>query len=106
MGDESANDGDVEAFGRGVKGRRSPPLYLQHHITEIEGILNRRPLTQISTNSKDTQALMPNHFLALTSAVALTKPVNNLAMAEADMARFLWKKSSEPFQFILENIQR
>ena len=54
MGDESANGGDVEAFGRGVKGRRSPPRYLQHHVAEIEGILNRRPLTQISTDSKDT----------------------------------------------------
>ena len=33
-------------------------------ITEAEGILNRRPLTQISTDSKDSEALTPNHLLS------------------------------------------
>ena len=33
-------------------------------ITEAEGILNRRPLTQISTDSRDSEALTPNHLLS------------------------------------------
>ena len=33
-------------------------------VIEVEGILNRRPLTQISTDSKDVGALTPNHILS------------------------------------------
>ena len=36
-------------------------------IVEIESILNRRPITQISTDSKDVEALTPNHLLCPAS---------------------------------------
>ena len=36
-------------------------------IIEIEAILNRRPITQISTDSKDVEALTPNHLVCPAS---------------------------------------
>ena len=62
-------------------------------IVEIEGILNRRPLTQISTDSRDTEALTPNHFLAPATASASTEPVVNSTAAEAETARSSWKRA-------------
>ena len=32
-------------------------------LTEVESILNNRPLTHVSTNSEDLEALTPNHLL-------------------------------------------
>ena len=62
-------------------------------VVEIEGILNRRPLTQISTDSKDTEALTPNHFLAPATASASTEPVVNSTAVEAEAARSSWKRA-------------
>ena len=39
-------------------------------IIECEAVLNRRPLTHVSAESKDIDALTPNHFLSPASTAA------------------------------------
>jgi len=43
-------------------------------LTQIEGILNSRPLTVVSSNPDDLQALTPSHFLIGGPIVALPEP--------------------------------
>jgi len=43
---------------------------LQTVITEAEAIINSRPLTHVSLDHRDAEALTPNHFLMGTSSVS------------------------------------
>ena len=60
-------------------------------VTEVEGILNRRPLTQISTDSKDVEALTPNHILC--PATASSESLVDVAVVSASDLRSSWKKA-------------
>ena len=44
-------------------------------LVEVESIINSRPITQVSEDPKDLEALTPNHLLLLRSEVPLTPGV-------------------------------
>ena len=51
------------------------PMYedsLSTFITEIESVLNSRPLTSVSDNSNDYSVLTPNHFILRRQSLPLT----------------------------------
>ena len=62
-------------------------------IVEIEGILNRRPLTQISTDSKDVEALTPNHILAPASAQLTQERLVDTVADKGDDVRASWRRA-------------
>lgn len=41
-------------------------------LVEVESIINSRPITQVSEDPEDLEALTPNHLLLLRSGVSLT----------------------------------
>ena len=43
-------------------------------MAEVEGLLNSRPLTHVSTDPDDYQALTPNHFLIGCASPNLPPP--------------------------------
>jgi hypothetical protein len=62
-------------------------------IVEIEGILNGRPLTAVSTDSRDVEALTPNHILAPAS---MRVPVHPNIEAKEDGTKGVkdaWKRA-------------
>ena len=62
-------------------------------VIEVEGILNRRPLTQISTDSKDVGALTPNHILSPATTSTSAESLVDVAADNADNVRASWKKA-------------
>ena len=58
-------------------------------IIEAEGILNRRPLTHISTDSKDLEALTPNHLLCPATAQLQQQPEVNLSTSSGIIEKCL-----------------
>ena len=62
-------------------------------ITEAEGILNRRPLTHISTDPRDLEALTPNHLLCPSVIHLRLQPEVRSANDDADCARNSWKRA-------------
>ena len=62
-------------------------------VVEVEGILNRRPLTQISTDSKDSEALTPNHILCPASVGHATERLVDAVDTKGDDIRSSWKKA-------------
>jgi len=60
---------------------------LMTFLTEVERILNGRPLTPVSSDPRDFEALIPNHFLA-----GVTDPSYPLGrFLKADGYRILWR---------------
>ena len=43
-------------------------------VTETEGILNSRPITYVSSDNNDEEALTPNHFILRRPHLALAPP--------------------------------
>ena len=62
-------------------------------VVEAEGILNRRPLTHISTDSKDMDALTPNHLLCPSIIKLKEQPEIRMAREVAENARSSWQKA-------------
>ena len=62
-------------------------------VIEAEGILNRRPLTHISTDSRDLEALTPNHLLCPSTIHLRQQPEVRSADDDANCARTSWKRA-------------
>ena len=62
-------------------------------VTEIEGILNKRPLTAISSDSKDIDALTPNHLLAPASMLFPAAEIDAERTTDAETNRRSWKRA-------------
>ena len=62
-------------------------------VVEAEGILNRRPLTHISTDSRDLEALTPNHLLCPSIIKRRDQPEVRASKEAADDARTSWQRA-------------
>ena len=62
-------------------------------IVEIEGVLNRRPLTAVSSDSRDSEALTPNHLLAPASVRADTNVISVIGAPDAKDTKEAWKRA-------------
>ena len=75
-------------------------------VTEAEGILNRRPLTHISTDSKDMEALTPNHLLCPATIMLRQQPEVKSASEDADSARNSWRRAQSRINSFWRNWKR
>ena len=63
-------------------------------VVEVEGILNRRPLTALSDDPNDSEALTPNHILnPSTSGHAPLDLVQQGVNSDADSAKIQWRRA-------------
>ena len=75
-------------------------------VTEAEGILNRRPLTHISTDSKDLEALTPNHLLCPSIIHLRDQPEVRSADDDGNCARQSWKRAQSRINSFWRNWKR
>ena len=65
-------------------------------IVEIEGIVNRRPLTAISADPKDCATLTPNHIiLPVAAPSSSTIVIPNAPSTKAERLRCTWKRAQD-----------
>ena len=62
-------------------------------VVEAEGILNRRPLTHISTDSRDMEALTPTHLLCPAIISKIQRPEVISSGEATEDARSAWKRA-------------
>ena len=75
-------------------------------VTEAEGILNRRPLTHISTDPRDLEALTPNHLLCPATIQLRHQPEVRSAEDDANCARNSWKRAQSRINSFWRNWKR
>ncbi|GFT41584.1 integrase catalytic domain-containing protein [Trichonephila clavipes] len=66
-------------------------------ITQIEGILNSRPITPLSEDIDDLEVLTPGHFLIGRPITSISEP-NLLDKTEKTLSR--WQKLTKIVQHI------
>ncbi|XP_053699358.1 uncharacterized protein LOC128746331 [Sabethes cyaneus] len=84
---------------------------MQTALAQIEAILNSRPMTPLSSDPNDFQALTPGHFLAQRPMTAIPEPdlqdvpVNRLSMWQRAQyfTQQLWKKWTTQYLSDLHN---
>ena len=75
-------------------------------IIEAEAILNRRPLTHISTDSRDTEAITPNHLLSPSTAHLQGQPrVESTPISDGKNNTEIVEAGAEQGRRLLENFQ-
>ena len=63
-------------------------------VIEAEAIINRRPLTHISTDSRDTEAITPTHLLSPATVQLRMQPrVHSMPASDAEATRKSWKRA-------------
>lgn len=83
-------------------------------LTEVEGILNSRPITQIHQDVGDTEPLTPNHLLLLRLSGCLPPGVfqkdNGLGVRRCNQSQYLadqfWKRWLREYVPLLQVRQR
>jgi hypothetical protein len=89
------------------------PLYFEEMVTvltRIEAILNSRPLTPLSSDPEDVNALTPGHFLVGRPLVAVVEPnlldvsINRLSRWQLlqRLSQHLWQRWSGEYLTILQ----
>ena len=76
---------------------------LRTAVVEAEGILNSRPVTYVSSDADDIEALTPNHFLLLRA-----NPINEEAdVGEREInSTKLWRQSQALVNFFLKRFTK
>ena len=75
-------------------------------VTEAEGILNRRPLTHIFTDSRDMEALTPNHLLCPATIHLQHQPEVRTADDDASGVRNSWKRAQSRINSFWKDFRR
>ncbi|KFD47305.1 hypothetical protein M514_11815 [Trichuris suis] len=65
-------------------------------VVEVEGLLNGRPLTHVSSDVRDTEPLTPNHFL-------LNRPYASLPSTLLGESRIISRKRWQASQILVEH---
>ena len=85
---------------------------LQTFLAEVESTLNSRPLTSISDDMDDYQALTPNHFLLGRSSPILPvsnieeKEINSRKRAVQAATEMYWKRWRQEYLFTLSRREK
>ena len=88
-----------------LKDRVVPKQALRTALVEAEGILNSRPITHVSSDAGDIEALTPNHLLLLRAnpsfedAIVNDREVNSAKLWRHSqaLANFFWRKAKNTF---------
>ena len=88
-----------------LKDRVVPKEALRTSLVETEGILNIRPITHVSSDAGDIEALTPNHLLPLRTnpsyedAVVTDREVNSTKLWQQshDLANFSWRRFTKEY---------
>ena len=75
-------------------------------VVEAEGILNRRPLTHISTDPRDMEALTPNHLLCPAILHKQEKPEVEAIKDAAVDARSAWRRAQARINSFWKDFKR
>ena len=62
-------------------------------IVEAEGILNRRPLSQVSSDSRDTSAITPNFILSPATINMASPALIDMAPSSSGDLKACWRKA-------------
>ena len=88
-----------------LKDRVVPKETLRNSLVETEGILNSRPITHVSSDAGDVEALTPNHLLLLRAnpnyedAVVTDREVNSSKLWRQfqALANFFWRRFTKEY---------
>ena len=86
-----------------LKDRVVPKEALRTALVEAEGILNSRPITHVSSDAGDIEALTPNPLLLLRAnpsfedANVSDREVNSTKLQSQALANFFWKRFSKEY---------
>ena len=78
---------------------------LRTALVEADGVLNSRPITHVSNDAGDIEALTPNHFLLLQAnpsnkeADVSEREINSTKLWQLSqaLANFIWKRFTKEY---------